>query len=89
MCFCVVPSTVSCYVAIVQSTTFDRLVNYFDEIETELRNGEFIPGKVLLDLKVCNGEDAPNRYHIIDYDGRDLLDKTIRPRYPMRLSRVA
>ena len=89
MCFCVALSPIPEYVAIVQSTTFDRLVECFEEIEAELRNGEFISGKVLLDLKVCNGEDSPNRYHLIDYDGHSLLDKTMRPRTPMRSWRVA
>lgn len=89
MCFSVSLSPIPKYVAIVESTTFDRLVDCFDEIEVELRNCEFIAGKILLDLKVCNGEDSPNRYHLIDYDGKNLEVRSMRPLTPMRSYRLS
>jgi hypothetical protein len=82
MCFSISLSPIPRYIAIIESTTLERLVDYLDDVESELRRTRFIPGRVLLDLKVCNGEDSPNRYHVINYDGFNLLDRSMRPLTP-------
>ncbi len=68
------------YKAVVISLNSDRLVEQFDEIEEKLIKSKTSKGLIFLDLTSNNGNEK-NRFMEIYFDGKKIIDQTIKMAY--------